>query len=317
MPRWFWFFAPEWVDFLWAGAPLRPGPMGRLALALWPKWEPERLFVILTVYIDESGTHGPSDYMIMGAIVGRLGQLVDHDRKWGRLLKKNRLSYFHSKKLKARKDEFTGWSNQSSRALIAEINKIQNNNSLFRFVTLIRKDDFKKFYKDGPNPRRLQKDSLYGMAFRCSLSFAVEMTLLSVPRKGLTINFLVESGHPNAGACHVIFDQIKENVPEMAEILGECLIKPKKDFPGLQSADAISYAGYQQEYHGDESELMDFEFDWKLANAKKVLKAKSPVFRCDVRSDILAEMKENLFKLAEKRREHWRSKPKLIAASGE
>jgi len=271
--------------------------------------------VILTTYMDESGTHGPSDYMIMGGIVGRLGQWVDYDKRWNRLLKKNLLTYFHSKKLRAREGEFKNWSDGSAAAIIRDIDKLQNRNSLFRFVTLVKKDEFQKFYKSGDKPKKLQLDSIYGLAFRCSLSFAVEMALRSGLRNDLTMNFIVESGHVNAGACKVIFDQIKKHVAEMAGILGDCLVKHKKDYPGLQGADAVSYAGYQQEYHGNESELMHFEVDWNLENAQQILKAKSPVFRSYVRPEILSKMRENLFKLEEKRRQ-FGSNP-LPISSGE
>jgi hypothetical protein len=87
----------------------------------------------------------------------------------------------------------------------------------------------------------------------------------------------------------------------MAKVLGECVIANKKAFSSLQGADAVSYAGYQQEKSGDQSELMDFEPTWNLENAKAILCAKSPVFRSDVKPEILTEMKANLFELERRR----------------
>ena len=55
--------------------PHRPGPTVSLALALFHRLEPERLFVIVSAYIDESGTHG-SPVTILGGVVGRLGAMV-------------------------------------------------------------------------------------------------------------------------------------------------------------------------------------------------------------------------------------------------
>jgi hypothetical protein len=54
--------------------------------------------VIVTVYIDESGTH-ESGYTILGGWVGRLGQWATFDPKWNSLLKRSDLTYFHSKKM--------------------------------------------------------------------------------------------------------------------------------------------------------------------------------------------------------------------------
>jgi hypothetical protein len=46
----------------------------------------KRLFVIVTVYIDESGTHDGSPVLIMAGWVGRFGQWASFDPKWERLL---------------------------------------------------------------------------------------------------------------------------------------------------------------------------------------------------------------------------------------
>jgi hypothetical protein len=54
------------------GAPLHPGPTGSLSLSLHHRWEPERPFVLITTYLDESGTHGSSTLMTMGGYVGKL-----------------------------------------------------------------------------------------------------------------------------------------------------------------------------------------------------------------------------------------------------
>ena len=49
--------------------------------------------MIVTVYIDESGTHD-SGYTILGGWVGRLGQWAGFDPKWDKLLKRSELTYF-------------------------------------------------------------------------------------------------------------------------------------------------------------------------------------------------------------------------------
>src|SRR4051812_28715588 len=88
--------------------PRFPGAVGSLALSLVHRWEPERVFVIVTVYIDESGTHG-SPVTILAGWVGRLGQWAGFDPKWKKLLQRSRLTHLHSRKLRHSKDEFKGW----------------------------------------------------------------------------------------------------------------------------------------------------------------------------------------------------------------
>jgi hypothetical protein len=65
--------------------------------------------VIVTVFMDESGTHD-SPVTILAGWVARLGQWAAFDPKWDRLLKRNGLSYFHSKKMRHSNGDFRGWS---------------------------------------------------------------------------------------------------------------------------------------------------------------------------------------------------------------
>lgn len=107
----FWLVIPEWMERFVLGAPLRPTPISNLALSLWHRWEPERVFMLLTAYIDESGTHDSSDYMIMGGFVGRLGQWYAVDKVWKKLLKKYNLTHFHAVDMRHGNGEFRGWDN--------------------------------------------------------------------------------------------------------------------------------------------------------------------------------------------------------------
>jgi hypothetical protein len=242
--------------------------------------------MILTTYLDESGTHDESPVLIMGGIGGP-EQWADYDRKWTRLQKEHFFKCFHSKEL-----------NQ----LIKDLDKHQNKNSMFRFVTVVNKKEFQEHYKAGPSPKKFQLDSAYGMCFRLSLAFTLELAERSVGLDGKVFDFIVEDGAKSAGACLEIVNQIKKHVSELQNVLGTCVLKEKCDLPGLQGADAVSYSGYRRERLGGESELMDFDPDWDLDKAKKVLRPNSPVFRSYAKPEILRDLKDNLFALEEKRR---------------
>jgi len=94
--------------------------------------------LIVTTYIDEAGTHGTAPHMIMGALVGRLGQWADFDKKWRKMLRRNGISYFHSKKLKHTDGPFKGWSRPKKIALIATASDIQRDTTLFGLSVKIR-----------------------------------------------------------------------------------------------------------------------------------------------------------------------------------
>jgi hypothetical protein len=56
-------------------------------------------FVIVTTYIDESGTRNDAQHIILGGWVGRWGQWYTFNPKWEALLKSNSLTYFLSKEM--------------------------------------------------------------------------------------------------------------------------------------------------------------------------------------------------------------------------
>ena len=192
--------------------------------------------MIFTTYLDESGTHAESPVLIMGGVVGRLGQLADYGRKWERLRKRHGFNCFHSKELKDGHGEFENWSLWSKQLLVRDIDKHLNKNSLFRFVTVVNKQEFQEYYKQGLAPRKFQLDSIYGMCFRLSLAFTLELIERSIGLEGMEINFIVEAGAKGAGSCPEIVKQIQKHVPELRNVLGECSLREKCSLFGLQGA---------------------------------------------------------------------------------
>jgi hypothetical protein len=105
------------------------------------------------------------------------------------------------------------------------------------------------------------------------------------------VNFLIEDSQ-YFGEAHRVFKQIKKHVPDTAKHLGNCIPVPKKKNYGVQGADAVSYAAYQHEAIGDQSDLIDYEPDWYLKDAKAVIRERSPVLRAHAKPDILRDLKE-------------------------
>jgi hypothetical protein len=78
----------HWIEdkiaLLGAGAPLRIGPTAPLALGTYHRWEPEQLYVFVTAYGDESGTHGQSPVMMLAGYVSTLQEWNYFDPQWKR-----------------------------------------------------------------------------------------------------------------------------------------------------------------------------------------------------------------------------------------
>src|SRR5580704_14933077 len=98
-------------------AKLEGSPVGRLSLSLYPRDPCGREFMILTVYCDESGTHGGSPCTVLAGFLGDANEWVEFEREWTKVLRKHQISHVHAKHLWHRQKEFKGWSETQVRRL--------------------------------------------------------------------------------------------------------------------------------------------------------------------------------------------------------
>jgi hypothetical protein len=162
-------------------------------------WPPSRLFVIVTIYIDESGTHG-SPVTILAGWVGRLGQWATFDPKWNRLLKRSDLSHFHSKTMRHSGGEFKGWTIAEKQAFLAKAAKLGKTLE-FGFTIILGENDYQEHYLAGHRPKEVQLDSRYGLCFRYCLGLIPSLAIRSFKKNDLEISFVLKSGHVNLGDC--------------------------------------------------------------------------------------------------------------------
>jgi Protein of unknown function (DUF3800) len=118
------------------GDPSYPGFIEELCIALAHRWEPERLFMIITAYFDESGTHAGSPNTVVSATMANTLQWSRFERKLRRAKKDHGFQVFHTKKIKDRKGDFKGWSVERRMALIRDLGAITDKGNMDS-VTLI------------------------------------------------------------------------------------------------------------------------------------------------------------------------------------
>jgi len=219
-----------------------------LALALFHRQSAQRLFVIVTVYIDESGTHG-SPVTILAGWVGRLGQWATFDPKWKRLLKRSGITHVHSKEIRHSQGEFKGWSIARKQAFVADASKLGIKNLEYGFTIFLSEEDYQKHYIAGHRPKEVQLDSRYGLCFRYCVGLVSNLAMQSFKDRDLEISFVLESGHTNYGDADRIFSKVKKSRVEHEQFIVRALktltTGDKMDFPGLQIADAIAYSSFQ------------------------------------------------------------------------
>jgi hypothetical protein len=243
--------------------------------------------------IDESGTHG-SGVTILGGWVGRLGQWAGFDPKWVKLLKKCGLTFFHSRKMRQTKDQFRGWTRGQKIAFTQAAADLALKHLEFGFTITLRDDAYRDFYVAGNRPREVQLDSAYGLCFRFCLSLVPGLAREAFKRD-LDIDFVLESGHKNAGDAKRIFDRVKRqglsNPEEQAivKMLNTIAFGEKEKYPGLQAADVNAYSAFQHET-ASPLELVNLPTGDTMKTAKKMQKV--PVFRLELREEELKLFKK-------------------------
>lgn len=297
--------------------PRDPGPTGSLALAVFHDWEPERLFLIVTLFADESGTHGDSPVTVMGGYVGKLGQWYEFDRKWRRAITRRGLSYMHMKEVLHREGDFKNLSNDEHIALGLELEKIGKKHLLFGCTTCVTEEAYRSVYAAGEKPKKIPLDTKYGLCFRLLLGLTARKVYDALGRDDLQLNVVLEDGAKNVGDVKRIWKLFRTDAePELARMAGTLTFAAKKDFPGLQYADGIASSVYFFERDDEAYGLYHPEnaADMSLKAASKRAPAHSPpVFRVEGVPPLLLQMREHIFAKIEARRQFGQQKPKPSA----
>jgi Protein of unknown function (DUF3800) len=295
------------------------GPTRSLGLALFHRWDPDRLFVIVTVYIDESGTHN-SGVTIMGGWVARFGQWATFDPKWRKLLKRNGLTYFHSRKLRQTKGEFKGWSREKKWNFTQDAAKLGLKNLEFGFTIALPDAAYEEHYVAGYRPKEIPLDSRYGLCFRWCLSLIPGFAKEAFGDRELDMNFVLESGHPNAGDAERIFNRVKKQgltnpaEVEIVKMLNVISFADKARFPGLQVADINAYSAFQHESGARPLELVTVSLEATMADAKKHQKV--PIFRLELRKEELKIFKKFILDEIEEKKARSKTATRVSPSSG-
>jgi hypothetical protein len=283
---------PEWVERLMLGASLyEVGPTGSRALSLDWVWKSNGIFVIVDTYIDESGTHKSSPHLIMGGMVGRLGQWAYFDKLWGKMLRKEQVAYYHTKSMKDSDGPFVGWSMERKAKLITKCGDIQQRATMFCFSIKLCKDEYLEHYKNGQQPKKVQLDTMYGMCFRYCAILVADLLKKTLDKPDLTINFILEEGAKNFGQAKKIFGELKAE-DAFKNTFGAINPGEKIKFPGLQGADFVSHTTFLAEQ--DTPDLTDFPAGANVEDARKIIGHRSPAFRCHIGPEVLADWKQRM-----------------------
>jgi hypothetical protein len=160
----------------------------------------------LIAYLDESGTHGGSEIMVMGGFLARLDQWTTFEGKFAALKKKHGFRVLHMVDLKNRKEDFKGWSDDQIEALLIDLSNITSFHLADAIAVTLDNASFKEFYK----LQSTNLDSPYGLCFRLALYYLLVQAIKRKHNKKLpALHIVLEDGHANKGGAERIFKQVQ------------------------------------------------------------------------------------------------------------
>jgi hypothetical protein len=223
-----------------------------------------RLFVILTAYFDESGTHAGSPATILSGIMGTANQWARFQIEMDKIKRRYGFMVFHAKEFRARSGKFSGWRPEKSAALLREM--MMPSSKLMEAITVtLPTSVYDEFYRGGENHKKLRLDTKYGLCFRYALlNFVVQaLKRLGTHKKfsETKLNVVMEGGHKNAGDAERVFTEMRKELHDMGcDLLHGITFAGKDDCDPIMIADYLAYGGLAMELAGA-NENRDLEND--------------------------------------------------------
>jgi hypothetical protein len=197
------------------------GFIGDLCIALARRSEPERLFMILTAYFDESGTHGGdgtdansgSPTVVVAGMMGTAAQWMRFERGLSKLRRDYGFKTLHMLDFKKRQGEFAGWDR------LRQIQFLKDRGALLEQImegVTFRLDQaaYKAEYI-AERPRKPQLDTAYDLCFRnCVLHCLLEAERRLGHDKRwdrVRLHVVLEAGHKNAGDAQRTFKELRDD----------------------------------------------------------------------------------------------------------
>lgn len=204
--------------------------------------------MILTAYMDESGTHRGSRCVSVGSALANVRQWIEFQKELNKIKREFGFSVLHTKELKSRRGEFKGWSVDKILLLINRITAMAANTLMYSADFVIDEEAYKEFRRDLPN--KIRVDSRYGLGFRICLSAHIEEILRRLGHhnkfRDTRLHVVMESGCHNARDAERIYTEIKKKLKLASPLLASLTFASKSDADPLMFADLLAHTAYMK-----------------------------------------------------------------------
>eukprot|EP01037_Dinobryon_pediforme_P005768 gene5769-5831_t len=220
-----------------------------------------------TAYFDESGTHEGSPVTTMAGALATDRQWRAFQVELDRIKKSFEFSVLHTKDLKARAGQFSGWSVEKGMSLISELSKIVAQGITHTSVITLSNTEYDAFYRNNDNPKRMRIDTRYALCMRLTLVSIVEEIIRRfghndrVLRSRLSV--IAESGHKHAGDAERAFTEEANDLSKVGfNLLESIKFAGKNEYDPLMIADFMAYTTFQRGVDWRRGALMNSKMQW-------------------------------------------------------
>lgn len=207
----------------------------------WWQKSPDHLYMAMTGFFDESGTHGAeSPVVIVAGFLATVEQWDAYERDLKTLMAEYSVKQFHAKDLRQHKGDFKGWPTARRATFTSRFLQLADQHLSYGVSTVLESASYHGIYRAGNVLRTAPRDSQYGLCVRAALWKTI--VLMRDRKADWPVNFVFEQGNGHEGDAIRVFGEVRDNLlPEYAPMFRSLTFDTKETVP-LAIADSLAYA---------------------------------------------------------------------------
>jgi uncharacterized protein DUF3800 len=248
-------------------------PLDILVCGLSAREREGRLFAMFGAYIDDSGSHEQSPFMILAGLVAEKEVWDDFSDEWQAAIDAApRIDYFKSTEAATLTGCFEGFSRVEAEVKTDMLTDIALNRILYGMLTTILWDDFNNILKcHTPKPKGALKYFLRHPYYSCYhdiISCIADIHMRNRHILNGKVDFMFDNQGKEGERCKRLYDALKPDMPEeIRAVLGEVYQGDDKVHLPLQAADLMAWQNRNRNLPGKESTRSYT----KIVDSKKVV----------------------------------------------
>lgn len=202
---------------------------------------PHTAFLMLTAYLDDSGTHSSSGAVVCAGFISDTIKWKAFSKEWSRTLRKAHFrGIVRATELENRKGAFDGWDVERQRFFYQQICMLINHRIIVPIGNSVIRADWRAVMPD--DLRRVAGDE-FGWCVYETIKEAARW----IKKSNYTGNiaYVLEAGTPGMAQARVVIDDLLASEEREFYRIDSCTTLPKGIAP-LQAADLLAYEMYKQ-----------------------------------------------------------------------